>query len=380
MFKPKHPLHLSNVLFLTISPLLALIGATYHLHRFGHLNVVETVLFVFMVYATGMSITGGYHRYFSHAAYKANPLVKLFYLIFGACALQNSAINWASDHRIHHRYTDTDQDPYNAGQGFFWSHIGWIFYQSRQPKQLTNVPDLLSDPLVRWQDKYYLSIAMVFGFVIPTLIGAAFGCALGAFIWAGLVRVVLVHHATFFINSLAHMWGKQPYSRDDSSRDSWWLPFLTNGEGYHNFHHKFPSDYRNGVMWYQWDPTKWLIWGLSRLGMTTDLHRMPAHIIEKARLDMQALDAESELAHASSDVRLAFRERLHSARLRMDQAMTQLAETKARYQEIRKAKKVADQPAHTDWREKLKGYEERLAEAREQWRAALQSNDRELSL
>jgi len=111
--------------------------------------------------------------------------------------MQNSALNWCSDHRLHHKYTDTDADPYNAGQGFWWSHIGWIFYQSRQEKQLDNVGDLKLDPLVMWQYRYDVPIALVVGFVLPTLMGGLLGRAFGMLLWAGLIRVVFVHHATF---------------------------------------------------------------------------------------------------------------------------------------------------------------------------------------
>ena len=233
--KPKYPLHLPNVLFLTLSPLAALAGAMVYIPRYG-VRPVEIAVFIAMVLATGFSITAGYHRHFAHVSYKAHPLVRIFYLVFGACAMQNSALNWASDHRLHHRYTDTDLDPYNAGKGFFWSHIGWIFYQSREKRQLANVGDLLRDPWVRWQDRYDVAIALVVGFAVPAFIGGLIGRVFGMLLWAGLIRVVLVHHMTFFINSLAHMWGTQPYSRKDTSRDSWWLALLTNGEGYQYAH------------------------------------------------------------------------------------------------------------------------------------------------
>ena len=283
----KHPLHIPNVLSLTLSPLAAILGAMYYIPRYGVLPI-EFVSFAVMFLATGLSVTAGYHRHFAHVSYKAHPLLRFFYLVFGACAMQNSTLNWASDHRLHHRYTDTEIDPYNAGQGFFWSHIGWIFYQSREEKQLTNVGDLLRDRWVRWQHRHDVAIALGVGFAVPTLIGACIGRAFGMFLWAGLIRVVVVHHVTFFINSLAHMWGKQPYSRKDSSVDSWWLAFLTNGEGYHNFHHAFPSDYRNGIYWYQWDPTKWFIRGLSFVGMTRKLHRVPPQLISRARMEVEA--------------------------------------------------------------------------------------------
>src|SRR6202158_5593543 len=290
----KHPLQWPNVLFFTLSPLAAIVGAAYYIPRFG-VRPIEVGAFIVMSLATGLSITAGYHRHFAHVSYKARPLLRFFYLVFGACAMQNSALNWASDHRLHHRYTDTDQDPYNAGQGFWHSHIGWIFYQSRQEKQLTNVGDLLQDRWVRWQHHYPVEIALMVGFGGPALLGVLTGRVFGMILWAGLIRVVLVHHATFFINSLAHMWGRQPYSRKDTSRDSWWLALLTNGEGYHNFHHMFPSDYRNGIRWFQWDPTKWLIRGLNFAGMAHKPHRVPPQLILPARMEVEALEAEKHI-------------------------------------------------------------------------------------
>src|SRR6185437_5359348 len=154
--------------------------------------------FVAVLLATGLSITAGCHRHFAHASYRAHPALRIVYLIFGSCALQNSALNWAADHRLHHRYTDTDKDPYNAGQGFWWSHIGWIFYQSREEKQLLNVGDLLRDRWVRWQHRHHVAIALVVGLILPNIFGAVVGRPLEGLLWGGLIRVVVVHHVTFF--------------------------------------------------------------------------------------------------------------------------------------------------------------------------------------
>jgi len=371
MKKYEHPLHWPNVLFLTLSPLAAIAGAAYYIPRYG-VRPSEIIGFVLMFFATGLSITGGYHRHFAHVAYKANPIVRFFYLIFGACAMQNSALNWASDHRQHHRYTDTEQDPYNAGQGFWYSHIGWIFYQSRQEKQLTNVGDLQLDPLVRWQHRYPVIIALVVGFGGPALIGGMMGRMFGMILWAGLIRVVCVHHATFFINSLAHMWGRQPYSRKDTSKDSWWLALITNGEGYHNFHHMFPSDYRNGIQWFQWDPTKWLIRGLSFAGMTHKLHRVPPQLILRARMEVEALDAEKRLQSMSLELESSWRTKMAAAKERFEHDLAAWATTRARYWELKKAA-WANSEGAKHWKEKLAAYEARLDEARLQWRAALQN-------
>lgn len=367
----KQPLYWPNVLFLTLTPLAAIVSGIWYTANYG-IKPIEIALFVGMFFATGLSITGGYHRHFSHVSYKAHPLVRLFYLVFGACALQNSALNWSADHRNHHKYTDTPLDPYNAGRGFWWSHMGWIFYQTPSDRPLTNVGDLLRDKWVLWQHKYHWQIATVVGFGGPLLIGALFGRPIGGLIWGGLIRVVFVHHVTFFINSLAHMYGTQPFSRSDSSRDSWWLAFLTNGEGYHNFHHRFPSDYRNGIHWYQWDPTKWLIWGLNLFNLTTKLHRIPPHLILRARMEVDALEAEKHLQRISPDLGLTLRQRLETARARVELALAQWAETKVRIRELKAAAWKDSEHTRQQWKAKLQEYETRLQAARQEWRGLVQ--------
>src|ERR1044072_86119 len=144
MTNTKQPLYWPNVLFLTLTPLAALVGSVLYTKLYG-IHPVELALFVVMFFATGLSITGGYHRHFAHVSYKAHPAVRLFYLVFGACALQNSALNWAADHRMHHTYVDTDLDTHNSGLGFWSSHIGWIFFHDTSNKKLDNVADLMRD-------------------------------------------------------------------------------------------------------------------------------------------------------------------------------------------------------------------------------------------
>ena len=366
----KRTLDWGNLLFLTISPLAAVVWGIYYTRHYGF-HFSEIVLFVVLFFATGLSITGGYHRHFAHVSYKAHPLVRFFYLVFGACAMQNSALNWAADHRLHHRYTDTDKDPYNAGKGFWSSHIGWIFYKTPADRDFSMVGDLLRDRWVRWQHRHHLAIAIIVGLGLPLIIGFAIGHPLGALLWGGVIRVVVVHHATFFINSLAHMWGRQPYSRSDSSKDSWWLALLTNGEGYHNFHHRFPSDYRNAIHWYQWDPTKWLIGGMNSLGLTYKLHRVSPHLILRARMEVEALEAEKRLKNMPHDVGITLQQRLSSSRERLELALAEWGQARACYWELKKAA-WANSEGAKHWKEKLQTYESRLEEARLQWRAALQ--------
>jgi stearoyl-CoA desaturase (Delta-9 desaturase) len=370
MNKANRPFDWGNILFLTLSPIAALILGVLYVHRNG-IQTADMLMFVAMFFATGLSITGGYHRYFAHASYKANPALRLFYLVFGACAFENSAMHWASDHRMHHRYTDTDKDPYNAGQGFWYSHIGWIFFKTERDSDFSNVADLQRDPLVRWQNRYHVLIAFIVGFGLPLLIGFAIGRPGGMLLWGGLIRVVFVHHVTFFINSLAHMWGRQPYGRGDSSRDSWWLALLTNGEGYHNFHHKFPSDYRNGLHWYQWDPTKWLIGGLNAIGVTYKLHRIPPQIILRARMEVEAMDAEKRIQTLPHAMVSPMQLRLEAARQHFEHALTQWGEHKAAYLAQKKAA-WHDSAVRLQWKQKRREYELKMTQARQQWREALQ--------
>jgi len=257
--------------------------------------------FALLLGANGMSITCGYHRLFAHRTYEANALLKIAYLLFGAMALQNSALNWAAGHRVHHRYIDDPvRDPYCARRGVWFSHIGWMLrnYPSGEP-DFTCVNDLRRDPLVMWQHRYYFPLALSMNFGVPLLLGWACGDVVGALLLAGVLRLVVSHHATFFINSLAHLWGAQPYTDDNTARDNGVVALLTYGEGYHNFHHMFAHDFRNGVRWWQWDPSKWFISFMYWFGLATNLKRVPKFKIQRALLDTQFRHAERQLAQQS---------------------------------------------------------------------------------
>lgn len=305
-----------NALFLILTPLLSALALPWYLLHFGF-SFWDLSIFFFMALATGLSITAGYHRLFSHQTYEANALTKFLYLFFGAGAFQNSALKWSSDHRYHHRFVDKEGDPYAITKGFFHAHMGWIFFNDPEERSFDNAKDLLADPMVQWQAKYYLLLSVLAGFILPALIGLAVGRPLAGFLWGGLFRVVWVHHGTFLINSLAHVAGSQPYSRKNTARDNWWLAFLTNGEGYHNFHHAFANDYRNGIRWYHWDPSKWLIASLHALGFCRNLRRTPESHILKARLEATVetlptkLPDSLELMRANLELRIQdFQKRL----------------------------------------------------------------------
>jgi len=271
-----------NIAFLALTPVIGIAGTLAYAVAFG-IRWWEPALFLVLFGLVSFSITAGYHRCFAHKAYECHPAVQALYLFFGSMAFQNSALKWASDHREHHRYVDKDWDPYDIRRGGLWAHVLWLFYQEPPGRAYDNVPDLQANRLVRWQFRWNSAMGLVAGLGIPTLVGAFFGRPLGGLLWGGFLRIVVIHHTTFLVNSLAHLSGRRPYSEATSARDNALLSFITNGEGYHNFHHKFPSDFRNGVRWYQWDPTKWLISVLRALGLARRLVQTPESVVEKAR-------------------------------------------------------------------------------------------------
>ena len=264
-------------------------------HGYG---VAAWIWFGVFLAANELSITCGYHRLFSHATYRAHPVLRAIYIVFGAMALQNSVLVWSAGHRAHHRFIDdVDQDPYSARRGLWFSHMGWMIrdYPSGIP-DFSYVRDLERDPLVAWQHRHYLPLAIGLNVGLPALVGVFTGDIIGTMLLAGLLRLVLSHHLTFLINSAAHAFGSQPYTTDNSARDNPLIAVLTFGEGYHNYHHQFPHDYRNGVRWWQWDPSKWLIWTTNKLGLAHDLKSVPWFRIHRAQLEAQFARAQQDLS------------------------------------------------------------------------------------
>jgi stearoyl-CoA desaturase (delta-9 desaturase) len=270
--------------FLIGTALLTVTALPVYLWFFGF-DWFHVGMFFVMFILTGFSITAGYHRLFAHKTFEAKWPLRLMVLLFGAGAFENSVLEWTSDHRRHHKHVDHDEDPYNIQKGFFHAHMGWILFKLNAEPPLDNVPDLERDPLVRWQHRYVHVLAVLVGFVLPSVAGFLYDGwvgALGGLLIGGVARIVATQHTTFFINSACHCMGRQPYSTKCSARDSFFLALFTLGEGYHNYHHEFQYDYRNGVKPWQWDPTKWLIWVLSKIGVTSHLRRVPSDKIAAA--------------------------------------------------------------------------------------------------
>jgi stearoyl-CoA desaturase (delta-9 desaturase) len=316
----------------------------------------------------GMSITAGYHRLWAHKSYQAHWLVRIGYALGGALSIQNSIKVWASNHRTHHRYTDdVDQDPYSAKRGLWFSHMGWMLrdYPASQT-DFANVKDLERDPIVVWQHRYYWPLVILMNIVLPMSIGAVLGDMWGGLLLIGFLRLVICHHTTFFINSLAHFWGNQPYSDRHSARDNGILALLTYGEGYHNYHHTFQWDYRNGVRWYHFDPSKWLIAALAKARLASNLKVAAPELIEKSRAAMQLKKATVTLAAFDSTTKDRWLALLDDEYEQLVNKINEWAAIRQQWVDLKKAdlKKRWDE---TELASKLQQLEQELNLQRQQW-------------
>ena len=299
----KAPINWTASITLIGTPILAIILIPLYAYYYDF-SVSAWVSLFFLLALSSLGITAGYHRLWAHRAYEAALPLKILLMIGGTFAVQNSILFWASGHRTHHRHVDdVDQDPYSIKRGFWYAHQGWMIRDhSPSEPDYKNAPDLINDKLVMFQHKYYVPMVIAVHVGLLGGVGWAVGDVWGVVLLGGLLRLIISHHVTFFINSLCHMWGKRPYTDENTARDNFVLAILTWGEGYHNYHHIFQYDYRNGVKWWQYDPTKWLIWTSSKLGLAKNLRRIPSFNIQKAELAMKFKYAEQDLAIYGHDV------------------------------------------------------------------------------
>ena len=279
---PQRVTNWRNISFFALTTLLGLIGTPIYLYHFG-LSLSEFLLFAFFMTVTPLSITLGYHRMLAHLTFKGSPLVQFLILFFGAAAFEQSALKWSSQHRDHHRFVDTNRDPYNIKQGFFYAHIGWLIFWKHKINY-ENVKDLAKNKMIMHQHEHYRLWAITSGILLPVFIGFLIGHPLGALLLAVATRITLIYHGTFCINSVCHTFGKATYDIYSTAKDHWFAALITYGEGYHNYHHHFPSDYRNGVRWYQWDPTKWMIAVLAKFGLAWELRKVSKFRILHAKV------------------------------------------------------------------------------------------------
>ena len=367
-------INIVNSAFLIGMPILALTSFIYYSLNYG-ISWFEPIIFVAFYLASGLSITAGYHRLFSHRTHKAAWPLKLFYALFGAAAFQNSVIKWCSDHRRHHLKTDKEEDPYSVTRGFFWARIGWVMVDEGE-EIVENVEDLQADRILAWQDRHIFLIGFLVGILAPGLIGYAWvggvNGFLGGLIYGGFVRVVFVHHGTFLINSAAHTWGKQPYSTENTSRDSPILSLFTFGEGYHNFHHTFQADYRNGHKWYHWDPSKWLIKSASWVGLTRDLHKIPPKVIESRKMK-RTFQKKAE----GNEIENQFQEKFSECLTQLRNGFNELIERRKEYKIAKQSKKSQTKNGWKTTKEghkiRIKQCKIRIAKARIEFKLLLQS-------
>lgn len=262
-----------------------------------------------VVYTTGgLSITVGYHRLFAHKAYSANPFFEWCVLLGSMLSLEMSALMWSHDHRKHHNHVDTEKDPYSIKKGFWYAHILWLFdYERKFDKSL--VDDLLKNPRIVFQDRFYIPLAIAVNLAV-FLIGCWFVGPLASFYFGFLIRLAMIHHSTWFINSLCHTIGSKTYARELSAVDNALIALLTFGEGYHNYHHAFAADYRNGIRWYHFDPSKWIIWLASKLRMTKNLRSINDITLQKTlvqkdkKMIIRHLEEEMDAVAAELKARL----------------------------------------------------------------------------
>lgn len=229
-----------------------------------------------------LAITMGYHRLYAHKTYTVHPVIESVLCFFGTLATQGSVLSWAHDHRNHHKHVDTELDPYSAPDGFWHSHMLWML-KKRPEMNVRVIHDLAKRPALQFQHDRYPRLMVSANLIAFLGLWAMTGDLLGTFVIGTLLRMFFVHHCTWFINSLAHMWGTKPYSTEHTAVNNFIISFLTFGEGYHNYHHTFAGDYRNGVRWYQFDPPKYVIWFFSKIGLAQNLKRVN-HLTIKRKL------------------------------------------------------------------------------------------------
>ena len=317
----------------------------YHLALLALLPLAISVfswgafLFCIITYIIGgMSITVGYHRLFSHRAYTAKPIFEWAVLIGSLLAFEMSALKWSFDHRLHHNHVDTDEDPYSINKGFWYAHILWLFdYERKFDPKL--VPDLLKNPRVMLQDKYYIPLVIIANALV-VWIGCLFMEPLAAFYFGFLLRMAMVQHCTWFINSLCHTFGSKTYSKELTAVDNAAMALLTFGEGYHNYHHAFAADYRNGIKWYHFDPTKWMIWICSKLGFTKNLRSVNSVTLLKSLVQKDRKILLERLSEEVDEIAAEWKHKIETLSSRFEEISINLNNKIRELKGVRKSQKI----------------------------------------
>jgi stearoyl-CoA desaturase (delta-9 desaturase) len=247
---------------------------------------------------TGLGVTVGFHRLFTHRSFKTTKALRFVFAAAGSAAIEGPVISWVADHRKHHAFSDQPGDPHSphvdhghgvrgALRGLLHAHVGWLFLHTHRGRKTRYAPDLLKDPVVKWvNDTFVLWVAagLVLPFILGVLIGGTWMAGLTGMLWGGLVRILVLHHVTYSINSLCHFFGRRAFDTGDESRNLAWLVPLSFGEAWHNGHHAFPTSARRGLMRRQWDPSASVISLLERLGLAWDVVRISPDRLESKRI------------------------------------------------------------------------------------------------
>jgi stearoyl-CoA desaturase (Delta-9 desaturase) len=283
------------VLIATVVPFVGFIAALVALWGRG-LSLVDAGMFATLYVFTGLGITVGYHRLFTHGSFRAARPIRVFMAIAGSMAVEGSVISWVANHRRHHAYADRDGDPHSphldegAGikgvvRGLWHAHVGWLFDDEKTGLERW-APDLLKDPSMRRIDRLF-PLWVVLSFVLPGIVGLVLTRSLWggvtAFLWGSLVRIFMLHHVTWSINSICHFYGKRPFATTDFSTNNWVLSLVSFGESWHNNHHAFPSSATHGLGRWQLDPSAAVIATLERLGLARDVRKVSPKQVEKKR-------------------------------------------------------------------------------------------------
>ncbi|MFP5253888.1 MAG: acyl-CoA desaturase [Actinomycetes bacterium] len=285
-----------------VVPFLA-VAAAVPLAWGGWLGWTDVAIMVLMYWLTGHGITVGFHRLFTHKSYKPNRAVKIFWAVAGSMAIQGPVIRWVADHRKHHKFSDRDGDPHSPwrygtdlkalAKGFWYAHMMWLFNPEQTP-QRKYAPDLMKDPdLVKISRQFpmWVAVSLALPLVLGGLLTMSWQGALTAFFWGSLVRVSLLHHVTWSINSICHTVGERPFLSRDKSANVWWLAIPSMGESWHNLHHADPTCARHGVLPGQLDTSARIIWFMEKVGWVKDVRWPVKERIEAKLARNQLADA-----------------------------------------------------------------------------------------
>jgi stearoyl-CoA desaturase (Delta-9 desaturase) len=271
----------------TAVPFLALLLVAWQLWEEA-LRWSDLVVFAICYVATGLGVTVGFHRHLTHRAFKAKRWVRGTLAILGSAAIEGPVIAWVADHRKHHTFADVEGDPHSphvdhghgwkgALKGLWHAHVGWLFIHTQRGNKQRYARDLLDDPLIRFVDRTFVlwvTAGLLMPFALGYLIGGSLHAALTGLLWGGAVRMLVVHHVTYSINSLCHFFGRQAFDTGDESRNLLWLSPFTFGESWHNNHHAFPTSYRHGLRGWQLDISAGVIWLMEKAGLVWDVVRV----------------------------------------------------------------------------------------------------------